>query len=139
MTADRALLEAAAKVRAHAYAPYSQFLVGSAVRTRDGVVFAGVNVENASYGVTICAEVAALTAAATAGKFAEIEAIAVVGGEGEPLTPCGRCRQLIREAADLSGIDIAVHCANADLSKTITLPISALLPHAFGAKDLRSD
>jgi cytidine deaminase len=82
----------------HAYAPYSEFRVGAAVLLRDGRVFTGCNVENASYGLTICAERNAIFAAVTAsGKKPEIVAVAVCNERGVPCSPCGACRQVIAE------------------------------------------
>src|SRR5437762_6157833 len=111
---DRLLVEAAQAASARAYAPYSGFAVGAAARTASKKIFAGANLENASYGVTICGEVSALTRANAEGDF-DIEAIAVVGHKfTEPsdrsqiITPCGRCRQLIAEAAQLAKRDVRV-------------------------------
>lgn len=135
---DRRLLEAARAARANAYAPYSGFLVGAAVRTADGGVYQGTNMENASYGLGLCAEAGALMAATAAGRLGEVLGIALVGGtaDGAVLTPCGRCRQLIAEAASLGGRDIEAICANADASDVRRYRISELLPHAFGADSL---
>jgi cytidine deaminase len=89
---DRELLEQADAVAAHAYAPYSKFFVGCAVRTRDGRVFEGVNVENAAYPLGVCAEKTALGAAATAGvQPGDVEVLAVTA------SPCGGCRQWFHE------------------------------------------
>src|SRR6185295_18105561 len=109
----RVLLEAARGVASNAYAPYSRFAAGAAVESRDGSVFIGTNMENASYGLSMCAEVGALQAALAAGKHGEIVRMAVVGGRldgssGGVVTPCGRCRQLIFEASQRSGVDIEV-------------------------------
>jgi cytidine deaminase len=127
-----------------AYAPYSAFAVGAAAQTADGRVFTGANMENASFGLTLCAEVGALQAASTAGQLHKIRKIAIVGGpvkgtKGKmpgPVTPCGRCRQLIQESAMLSGHDIQVICADLDLKNISSSRISRLLPRSFGAKDL---
>jgi cytidine deaminase len=90
--ADRELLERADAVRKRAYAPYSEFFVGAAVRTRDGRVFEGVNVENAAYPLGICAEKAALTKAVSEGvRPGEVEVLAVTA------SPCGGCRQWFHE------------------------------------------
>ncbi len=91
-----ALVEAAREVRKHAYAPYSGFAVGAAVRTASGKVYSGCNVENASYGLSLCAERAAIAAAVAAGER-EIVALAVVGGSNRPAPPCGMCRQTMVE------------------------------------------
>lgn len=139
---DRALLAAAQQARVNAYAPYSRFGVGSAVRSVGGDIYTGANMENASYGLTICAEIGALQRSVTDRDF-KVAAIAIVGGplDGvdpgtQPTTPCGRCRQLIFEASQVAGGDVRVLCANADLSRVLVTTISDLLPHAFGPKDL---
>src|SRR5579863_1093327 len=103
-----ALRSAAADVAGRAYAPYSRLRVGAAGLASDGRVVTGCNVENASYGLTLCAEcglVSALHASASAasapledGTAPVLLAVAVVAGDGQPLTPCGRCRQLLLEA-----------------------------------------
>ncbi|MDO5671084.1 MAG: cytidine deaminase [Corynebacterium sp.] len=89
------LLEAARAAARHAYAPYSNFPVGAAVRTSTGEVFTGCNVENAAYGSTLCAERGAVMAMVAAG-FRSVEAVAVVGPDG-PCWPCGACRQVLAE------------------------------------------
>lgn len=129
------LLNAAKLVSKNAYNKYSKFFVGAAVRTTKGKIYTGTNMENASYGLSICAEPAAIMNANSNGDF-NIEAIAIVGGfsEGEdqqPATPCGRCRQIIHEASQVSKKDIAVYCSNLDLSKTLITTIEELLPFAF--------
>ncbi len=91
-----ALIAAAREVREKAYAPYSRFPVGAAVRTRSGRVFCGCNVENLSFGLTVCAERAAVFAAVAAGD-SEFDAIAVVADSVQPVTPCGACRQVLAE------------------------------------------
>lgn len=140
-----ALLLAAKKVAANAYAPYSRFAVGAVVETMDGDVFAGSNMENASYGLTLCAEAGALQAASSAGRLGEIKRIVVVGGpvdraighQPQPTTPCGRCRQLISEAAMLGSHDIEVWFADLNGEHARRTTISQLLPSAFGAKNLK--
>ncbi len=140
---DRELLLKAREVARRAYAPYSRFGVGAAVRTTSGQVYAGPNMENASYGVTLCAEASALLQSLAADDF-RVESIAVVGGpldetEGsdQVVTPCGRCRQLILEAAHVSGVDTRVLCANSDMTDILVLPVSELLPHGFGPANLK--
>ena len=142
---DRYLVSAALDASRHAYAPYSGFAVGAAVRTRAGAIHAGANLENASYPVGTCAEVAAVTAANTAGEF-DIEAIAVVGHKftrppdsAQVVTPCGRCRQVIFEASQVSSVDIEVLSCNGDLSQIVKTHISELLPSAFGPANLGLD
>lgn len=135
---DYLLCEAAVNTMKNAYAPYSGFAVGAAVRTKSGKIYLGANLENAVFGLGVCAEISALTAANSNGDY-EIEAIAVAGLGFWPdvnakaiVTPCGRCRQKIKEAADVSKIDIAVFCCNGDLSDIRSYKISDLLPDSFG-------
>lgn len=137
------LLQAAVDAAGNAYAPYSNFVVGAAVETLDGALYIGANMENASYGLTVDAEIGALQAASTAGKLADVVRIGIAGGKlgttessGEIVTPCGRCRQLIFESARLGSRDIEVWCANLDLSRIECFKISELLPHGFGPRNL---
>jgi cytidine deaminase len=140
MTSTKDLVAAAHAASAHAHAPYSGFGVGAAVLLADGSVVTGCNFENASYGLTLCAETVALATVNAQGKLAQVREIAVIGGKLEngaiighdPVRPCGRCRQVINEAAGVSGHDTRVHCASADQSVSETYLLSALLPHAFG-------
>ena len=121
----QSLLELASVVRQKAYAPYSQFLVGAAVETTSGEVFTGCNVENASYGLAICAERHAIGNAVQAG-FQSFSQIAVVASR--LATPCGACRQFIFEF----GSEIRVLCAAAEsLDAVQQWTISELLPHGF--------
>jgi cytidine deaminase len=118
--ADRELLERADAVAPNAYAPYSNYFVGCAVRTRDGRVFEGVNVENAAYPLGVCAEKTALGAAATAGvRPGEVELLAVTA------SPCGGCRQWMHEF----GIERVVY-RRADGEVAIATP-AELLPDTF--------
>jgi len=144
-TKDSPLIEECRALAPRAYAPYSRFHVAAAVRTADGTVHRGINMENASYGVTMCAEIGALTAANLAGDLANIRAIYIAGGtvnalgklEGKNIVaPCGRCRQLIYEAASLSGRDIDVICSNGDGSRLLRSTIRKLLPNGFGPQTL---
>src|SRR5687768_5385675 len=102
---DEALLRAAREVRTRAYAPYSRFLVGAALRAEDGTIFTGGNIENAAYPTSLCAERSALAAAVSAGHR-RFEAIAVVAeAKGDiPASPCGSCRQALSEF----GLDLKV-------------------------------
>lgn len=93
---DLALLAFAREAQEKAYAPYSSFRVGAAVYTSDGEIFQGVNIENAAFPATICAERAALAAAVSAG-YRDIAAVAVVGDSEAPTVPCGCCRQALAE------------------------------------------
>ena len=131
------LHQAARNAARNAYAPYSRFHVGAALLMTDGSVITGANVENASYGLSLCAETVALAKAANDGRLGEVVEIAVVGGDGvEPCRPCGRCRQVINEAAQLGGRDILIHCLAGGGDAVEQHRLSTLLPHAFGPADL---
>jgi cytidine deaminase len=117
---------AAAAVAEHAYAPYSGLRVGAAGLAADGQVVTGCNVENASYGLTLCAECGLVSALHAAGAGA-LRAVAVVAGDGEPLLPCGRCRQLLLEAG---GGGLLVDTAGGPVE------LKVLLPAAFTSTDL---
>lgn len=135
------LIGAAREAMANAHAPYSRFAVGAAVRLTDGAIVTGCNFENASYGLSLCAETVALASVNAQGRLADVEAIAVVGGamgggEEAIVTPCGRCRQIMNEAEQMAGRPIAIHCATPDGDRVLTLSVADLLPYAFGPKDL---
>jgi len=124
------LLEAARLARERAYAPYSRFRVGAAVATHDGRVFHGCNVENASYGLTNCAERTALFAAIAAGvKPGEFAQLAVIADTAQPVAPCGACRQVMIE---LGGTQLPVLLANLQGLQHATTA-GALLPGPFTA------
>jgi len=127
LTTERrdALIAAARAVRENAYAPASRFRVGAALLTDDGQTFVGCNVENASYGLTICAERAAVCAAVAAGKR-RIEAVAIVTDLEEPARPCGACRQVLAEF----GKDMEVFLAGRG-QQVVEFSLSALLPDPF--------
>jgi cytidine deaminase len=139
------LLDRAREAAANAYAPYSGFAVGAVVETTDGRLFAGANMENASYGLSICAEIGALQAALTAGALDGITRVAIVGGPAAPAAdsrlratpPCGRCRQLIFEAAAVSGRDIEIWFGDLNGEAVQRRTISELLPDAFGPDTLK--
>jgi len=130
-TTARALLDRARTAREAAYAPYSGFRVGAAALTRDGFVFSGCNVENASYSLTNCAERIAVQSAVAAGHQ-EIRAVAVVGPDDGAAAPCGSCRQVLHEfGPDM----LLVMPGGAGEGVTIT-PLADLLPSAFGPSSL---
>lgn len=117
------LLQSASEARLKAYAPYSNFLVGAALLARDGRVFQGCNVENLSYGLTICAERSALYQAVAAGAQ-EFVAMAIVAASEEPISPCGACRQVMAEFGDYR-----VMSATLD-GRLFESTVAALLPRA---------
>src|SRR5215218_7156498 len=128
---DELLIKAATEVRENAYAPFSNFRVGSALETDDGEVITGCNVESASYGLTVCAERVAIWKAISRGKR-KIKHIAVVADTEELTPPCGVCRQIIWEF----GGDIPVILANLK-GKIETVQMKELLPRAFDTKFLK--
>ncbi len=132
------LVAAARKAAQEAYAPYSEYQVGSALLFDDGAIITGSNVENASYGLSLCAETVAVSRAFGEGRRGGLEMVAVVGpmdkGDGAPITPCGRCRQILNEIAQLGGTDPVVLCVGNEEVRRVLL--SQLLPHAFGPAHL---
>lgn len=132
--ADATLIAAAREAAAQSYSPYSRFPVGAALRFADGGVVTGTNIENASYGLALCAETVAVARAMAEGRRGGLEVVAVTGPGDEPLTPCGRCRQVLNELAQLGGTDPQVLCVGPDEIRRTTL--SALLPDAFGPASL---
>lgn len=125
------LLRRARELKERAYAPYSHFRVGAVVVTADGRRFEGVNVENASYRLTTCAEQTALAGMVAAGGASEVVAVATVGDGKEPCTPCGACRQTIFEF----GPEATIY-ASGDGGHPLVISITELLPHAFGPRRL---
>ena len=125
-----ALRAAASRARDNAYAPYSDFRVGAALQTRTGKVFAGCNVENASYGAAICAERGAVLAAISAGER-DFVALAIVTGANAPTPPCGICRQVLYEHA--SGLPVRSYTGDTYEEYSV----EKLLPEAFDADKLR--
>jgi len=142
--AGRVLIDHALEAARNAHAPYSKFAVGAALLLEDGSIVPGTNFENASYGLSLCAETVALAAANVAGRLKDVVAIGIVGGSitargingDTPIYPCGRCRQILNEAADLGKRDIIVYCASADGAVMRRHLLSELLPFAFGPGDL---
>ena len=135
-----ALIAAAQEAAAAAYAPYSNFRVGAALLMADGSVVTGANVENASYGLSLCAEALAVAKILSSPQRGSLEAVAVTGrppgavGKGATVTPCGRCRQILNELAQLGGTDPVVWCDGGE--EVLELRLSQLLPHAFGPANL---
>ncbi|HYY79885.1 MAG TPA: cytidine deaminase [Actinomycetes bacterium] len=127
------LVAAARAARERAYAPYSGFRVGAALLTEAGDVITAGNVENASYGLAMCAERSALFAAVAAGARSFV-AIAVAGNGDEPVTPCGACRQVLREFP--RGEALEVHCAGERGDRLLSTTLGALLPDSFGPEAL---
>lgn len=124
------MISAARSAQARAYAPYSKFRVGAALESVDGDVFLGCNVENASYGLTICAERAAVCAAVSAGVTRFRRAV-VVSDVDPPAAPCGACRQVLAEF----GLDLPIDGVGS--KGVVRWRLSDLLPAAFGPEQLR--
>ena len=131
---DQELIDAARQAAQHSYSPYSKFPVGAALRFADGSIVTGTNIENASYGLALCAETVAVSKAMADGARGGLEAVAVTGPGTEPITPCGRCRQVLNELAQLGGTDPEILCVGPDEGRRLRL--SDLLPHAFGPASL---
>ena len=127
-----ALFEAAKAAQAKAYAPYSRFNVGAAILTPSGGIYAGCNVENAAYPQGACAEAGAISAMALAGER-RIAEILVIGDGDALVTPCGGCRQRIREFAAL---DAPIHIAGPEGVRA-SFTLDELLPHSFGPGHLK--
>lgn len=126
---DRELVKLAAEARSKAYAPYSEYPVGAALRTESGNVFTGVNVENAAFPLSMCAERSAVFSAVTAGEK-KFQAVAVATRNGG--APCGSCRQVLSEF----GLETRVLIANQDQEVLKVTTVSELLPGRFGGDDL---
>jgi cytidine deaminase len=133
--AVESLIRAACEARGFAYAPYSRFQVGAAVLVKDGRIFGGCNVENASYGLCICAERAALFAAVAAGcRPGDFTHLAVVADTAAPVAPCGACRQVMHEMGGGSLIVIQSNLRGDSVQTTTAL----LMPGAFSLDPARS-
>ena len=126
----RALIDAAKKARKNAYAPYSKFKVGAAVLGKSGKIFSACKVENASYGLTVCAERNAATQAVADGERT-IVAVAVVAESPIPVPPCGACRQFLAEFGP--GMDVLVPARGS----VRLFKLSSLLPESFSGKNLK--
>jgi len=127
---DEELMKAATAVRANAYAPYSNFFVGAALRLKDGRIVPGANVENSSYPLSVCAERSAISAAVAMGvRPGDVQSVAVVTEAPALAAPCGGCRQVLNE---FMSKDAPIFVLNLKDQKKVTFTISALLPEAFG-------
>lgn len=122
------LRDLAREATTRSYAPYSHVLVGAAALTFEGRFVVGSNIENASYGLTLCAECSLVSDLVRQGG-GRLRALAVVAGDGEPLAPCGRCRQVLYEHA---GASLLIDQGD----ENAVLTLGDLLPHAFGPDDL---
>ena len=134
MTDRDELVAAARAAMAGAYAPYSNFRVGAALRFDDGEIVTGTNIENASYGLSLCAETVAVANAMAAGRRGGLAEVAVIGTGAAPVTPCGRCRQVLNELAELGKTDPVVWSCGTEEVREYRL--SDLLPVAFGPRSL---
>ena len=131
---DPELLAAARAIQLQAYCPYSHYRVGAAIRTASGLIASGCNVENAAYPLGSCAEAGAIAAMVALGERAISEIVVVTDGDS-PGTPCGGCRQRIREFA---GPEVAVHSL-ADDGATWSTTVGEQLPHSFGPESLATE
>jgi cytidine deaminase len=131
---DAELLAAAGAAHLRAYCPYSRYRVGVALRTESGAVYVGCNVENAAYPLGSCAEAGAIAAMVAGGERSIAEIVVVTDGD-QPGTPCGGCRQRIREFA---APHVVVHSV-ADGGPTLSVTVAELLPHSFGPEFLSPD
>lgn len=131
---DADLIAAAREAAVQSYSPYSNFPVGAALLFADGSVVTGTNIENASYGLALCAETIAVAKAMADGVRGGLLKVAVTGPGTDAITPCGRCRQVLNELAQLGGTDPEVLCVGPDETRTVRM--SELLPHAFGPASL---
>ena len=126
---DKELFDAAMAARQNAYAPYSKFAVGAAVRTLDGTIFTGCNIENASYGLSSCAERNAIFAAIGSG-YSDLITLCVVANTDKPIAPCGACRQVMLEF-NIQEVWLT-NCAGENRKMTM----ADLLPFSFSKKNL---
>lgn len=125
------MLNSAKNAMQYSYSPYSHYKVGACIKSEDGSLFSGTNIENSSYSLTLCGESSAISAMISAGQKKILDII-VIGSGKDLCTPCGACRQRIYE---FSTPDTLVHLATTDgIQKT--LKITELLPHAFGPEHL---
>ena len=140
---EQKLLDKAKSALETAYNPYSKFFVGSAFLSQEGQIITGSNVENAAYGSTICAERGAILRANAMGIRSFTKIAIIARGEDFKTTqvtsPCGSCRQMIFESAQISNFDIKIIMSNTKMDKIVVSTIKELLPLAFGPTDLGID
>ena len=131
---NQTLYDAARSVLKNAYSPYSEIKIGVSILSQEGEIFTGVNVENSSYPEGVCAETSAISAMISAGhkKIKQVYVVCDFRGTGEIATPCGGCRQRLKEFASS---DIKISMSNLDQSKVETHTMEALLPFSFSLKD----
>jgi len=129
---DAELIERAADAASRAYSPYSRFRVGAAIVTDGGEIVTGANIENAAFGATVCAETNAITTAAASG-VRRIATVGVVCLDGDPCTPCGNCRQVMRE---FGVTRVVMRGRNGDI---LVMSLDALLPASFGPEALAAE
>lgn len=129
---EQQLMEEAKKARGFAYVPYSKFQVGAALLAKDGTVFHGCNIENASYGMTNCAERTALFKAYSEG-VTKFDTLVVVADTDGPVSPCGACRQVISELCE-PDMEVILTNLKGDVQRT---HVKELLPGAFSPNDLK--
>ena len=127
---DRKLIGMAKEVMKNSYSPYSRFKVGVAIECSDGSIFTGCNIENPAFSATVCAEVAAISAAISAGKR-DFKRIAIISDGNNYCFPCGSCRQLLSEFTP----EIEVLCSRSD-ERYVSYPLTTLLPMAFGKEQV---
>ncbi|HKC89809.1 MAG TPA: cytidine deaminase [Candidatus Limnocylindria bacterium] len=128
---DEDLIRVAALARQRAYAPYSKYRVGAAVRTKRNKIYSGANVENASYGLTVCAERCAVWAAVAAGETKDFDAIAIVIDDDQLPSPCGACRQVLAEFAPAVRVVLATTSGQRKITS-----LDVLLPEPFLPQNL---
>lgn len=131
----RRLLDGARAATAHAYVPYSSFPVGAALLANDGTIVTGVNIENASFGLTVCGERVAMFNAASRG-YRVVRAIAISAPKAPGTSPCGACRQVLNEFKPTGGDMIIILDCGPNMEPVVTT-LDALLPLAFGPHDLQ--
>ena len=134
MSEAERLIAAARDAARNAHAPYSKFAVGAALLMTDGSIVTGANFENASYGLSLCAETVAVAKAFGEGRRGGLVEVAVTASGPDVVTPCGRCRQVLHELASLGGTDPLIHCCGPGEVREMRL--SELLPAAFGPASL---